>query len=155
MLVSAIKQHESTTGILNVPSVLNLPPTPTPFLPSYLSALGLGWSLGELSLPGMGSVVAAGRLSCSKVCGILVPWLGVKPSFPALAGGFLTTGTSGKFHPFKFSLYFLLFCWTPKSVLCRDSLGLGQDLSPSVWTMTFQLTFSPWGPAIFPGSGRE
>ena len=36
------------------------------------------------------------RLSFPKACGILVPQPGIKPVFPALAGGFLTTGPPGK-----------------------------------------------------------
>ena len=37
------------------------------------------------------------QASCPKVCGILVLWPGIEPVFPALAGGFLTTGPPGKF----------------------------------------------------------
>ena len=44
----------------------------------------------------VGTVVAASWLSCSSACGILVPQLGIEPMFPALQGGFLTTGPSGK-----------------------------------------------------------
>ena len=35
-------------------------------------------------------------LSCSASCGILVPILGIEPTFPAFQGGFLTTGPPGK-----------------------------------------------------------
>ena len=38
------------------------------------------------------SVVATCRLSCSIVCGILVPRSGIEPGSPTLQGGFLTTG---------------------------------------------------------------
>ena len=59
----------------------------------YLAALGL--SMGA-------SVAVAGRLSCSKACGVLVPWAGTEPTFPALQGRFSTTGPPGK------SLHFYL-----------------------------------------------
>ena len=36
------------------------------------------------------ALVAFLRLSCSKPCGILVPWPGMEPLFPALEWGFLT-----------------------------------------------------------------
>ena len=42
------------------------------------------------------TVVAGGRLSCSKACGVLVPRPGIKPVSPALEGRFLTTGPPGK-----------------------------------------------------------
>ena len=35
-------------------------------------------------------------LSWSAACGILVPLPGFKPTYPALQGGFLTTGPPGK-----------------------------------------------------------
>ena len=38
------------------------------------------------------SLVVACRLSCGAVCGILVPWPGMEPVSPALAGRFPTTG---------------------------------------------------------------
>ena len=40
------------------------------------------------------------RLSCPKVCGILVPRPGIKPMFPALEGWFAATGLAGKSPPF-------------------------------------------------------
>ena len=51
-----------------------------------------------LQLAGMGanSVVEVRGLSCSGACGIFVPWPGIEPVSPALAGGFLTTGPPGK-----------------------------------------------------------
>ena len=42
------------------------------------------------------SLVVTHGLSCPVVCGIFVPWPGIKPSSPALEGGFLTTGPPGK-----------------------------------------------------------
>ena len=41
-------------------------------------------------------LVAACRLSCSETCGILVPWLTIKSSSPALEGRSLTIGPPGK-----------------------------------------------------------
>ena len=35
-------------------------------------------------------------LSCPTACGILVSQPGIEPTFPALAGGFLTPGPPGK-----------------------------------------------------------
>ena len=48
------------------------------------------WTLEHWS-----SVVAARKLS--SCMWILVPWAGIEPTFPALEGGFLTTGSPGKF----------------------------------------------------------
>ena len=56
-------------------------------------ALGLSCDTWDLSLPCAGfSLVAAHALSCPAACGILVPQPGVEPTFPALEGGFFTTG---------------------------------------------------------------
>ena len=48
------------------------------------------------------SVVAAYQFSCPSVCGISVSQSGIKPTSPALKGGFLTTGpprkSLGKLH---------------------------------------------------------
>ena len=43
----------------------------------------------------MGSEVVVHWLSCSAVCGILVPQSGVEPISPALQGRFLTPGLAG------------------------------------------------------------
>ena len=48
------------------------------------------------SLRLMDSVAVVDRLCCSKICGILVPWSGIKPASPALQGRVLTTGSLGK-----------------------------------------------------------
>ena len=68
----------------------------------YLAVLGLGcstWDLhciiGDLSFWGMNCLVVAYGLSCSVACRILVPQLGIKPAFPVLQGGFLTTRPPG------------------------------------------------------------
>ena len=58
-----------------------------------LVALGLS-SCGSWALErGFSSLVHG--LSCSVACGIF-PGSGIEPVFPALAGGFLTTGQAGK-----------------------------------------------------------
>ena len=41
-------------------------------------------------------LVVAHGLRCSKACGILVPWPGIKPTSLALQGRFLTTRPPGK-----------------------------------------------------------
>ena len=51
------------------------------------------------SLQRSGSLAVAPGLSCPIACGILVPWPGIKPVFPALKGRFLTTGPPGKSQP--------------------------------------------------------
>ena len=63
----------------------------------------------------MGSVGMEHGLSCPTACGILVPWPGIEPKFPALEGRFLTSGPPGKFHygwclksP-KMSMYIFLY----------------------------------------------
>ena len=78
-------------------------------LPSFsvlnicLAASGLSCSIWELhcimqdlSLWYMGSLVLVHGLSCPMICGILVPQPGLKPTCPALQGGFLTSGPPGK-----------------------------------------------------------
>ena len=51
-------------------------------------------SCGTWALESPGPVVR--RPSCSAACGILVPRPGIKPTSPALPGGFLTTAPIGK-----------------------------------------------------------
>ena len=43
-----------------------------------------------------GSAAAKRGLSCPMACGILVPQPGIKPTFSAVEGGYLTTGPPGK-----------------------------------------------------------
>ena len=74
----------------------------------------------------VGSVVVAHRPSCSAACGILSsgPW--IKPTFPASAGGFVTTVPPGKSLPCFFFFFFffnfiylfiyLWLCWVFVSV---------------------------------------
>ena len=50
-----------------------------------------------------GSVAVIQGLSCTVACGILVPGPGIEPVSPAFAGGFLTTGSSGKSLLFLFN----------------------------------------------------
>ena len=54
-----------------------------------------------------GSVDVARGLSCSMVCGILVPQPGIEPKSPALQGGFLTTEPPGKVSRMGFCFCFL------------------------------------------------
>ena len=60
----------------------------------YLAVSGLWHSMWHL---------LCGRwLSRPAKCGILVPWPGIEPTFPALEGGFLTIGLPGKSPEFAF-----------------------------------------------------
>ena len=69
-------------------------------LSSFVCLIWLHWVLvaacGIFSLGHMGSLVVVHRFSCSMVCGIVVPQPGIKPTSPALQGGFLTTGPQRK-----------------------------------------------------------
>ena len=74
---------------------------------SLLQSLGFPqlWRVGSRAwrLSGchaQASLIAVLRLSCPAACGILIPWSGIKPTFSALEGGFLTTGP-----PLKSLLY--------------------------------------------------
>ena len=64
------------------------------FIYLFLAASSL--SCGTRAPQFMGSLVAAPGLSCPVACGILVPRPGIEPLFPALEGGFLTTGPPGQ-----------------------------------------------------------
>ena len=75
-------------------------------------------SCGAQALEHGGSVAAARRLSCPGACGILVPRPGIEPAFPALEGGFLTTGPPGKSLLFVFLKNFY-----PLSFLYKVSLS--------------------------------
>ena len=46
------------------------------------------------------SIVGCG-LSCSAVCGILIPWAGIEPASPTLQVGFFTTEPPGKSPEFS------------------------------------------------------
>ena len=68
-----------------------------------VAALGLSCSTQDLccikrdlSLQYTSSLVVVCGLSSSMACGILVPRPGIKPTSPALQGGFLTSGPPGK-----------------------------------------------------------
>jgi len=45
----------------------------------------------------MGTIVVVCSFSCSTACGILIPRPRIEPMSPAMEGGFLTTGPTGKF----------------------------------------------------------
>ena len=68
-----------------------------------------------------GSVVAGGRLSCPKACGILVP-PGIEPMSAALQGGFLITREA----PVCFCFYVncLFTCFALSFVYCLVFLTL-------------------------------
>ena len=78
---------------------------------------------GAPALGSAGPVVARRGLSCPAVCGILIPRPETKPTSPALAGRFLTTGPQGKSQPIfsinhKWSIKYKNFeslCYTPKT----------------------------------------
>ena len=59
-------------------------------------------TLGLHQLQQADSLVAVRRLSCSAICGILVPKQGFEPASPALQGRFLTPGLLREAPPFCF-----------------------------------------------------
>ena len=63
---------------------------------SFIAAHGLLSSCGARAPRHTGSVVVACGLSCPTSRGILVSWPGIKPTSPALEGGFFTSGPPGK-----------------------------------------------------------
>ena len=67
-----------------------------------------GWFLW-LWLVSPGAVTLRPR--CPVPCGVLIPWPGIEPTFPALQGGCLTTGPPRRspFSSFSFFLNFLTF----------------------------------------------
>ena len=66
-------------------------------------SLSLHCCMGHLSSQHVGSSF---WFSCPAACGSLVPRPGIKPTCPALEGGFLTTGPSGKSHDLLFFFFF-------------------------------------------------
>ena len=54
-------------------------------------------SCGSRPLEYTGPAVAARRLSCPEVCGILVPQPAIEPTYPAVEGRVSTTGPPGKY----------------------------------------------------------
>ena len=54
----------------------------------------------------MGPIIVVHRLNCPMTCGILVPRLKLEHAFPALEGGFLTTGPPGNYLHYGFNLHF-------------------------------------------------
>ena len=100
---------------------------------SFVAARRLLSGCGTWAPEYVGSVVAAGGLSCSVACGILVPRSGLEPAPPALAGGFLSTAP-----PRKPPRYF--FCVTV-------SLLLGGSGNPDLLMLVYRslrLSFFPF-----------
>ena len=56
---------------------------------------GLRCIIRDFFISAHNSLVAACGFSCSKACGILVPWPGIEPESPALQGGFSTLDHQG------------------------------------------------------------
>ena len=56
-----------------------------------LQCVGFSYSLEH-----SGYLIVASRLTCPTACEILLPLPEVEPAFPAVKGGFLTTGPPGK-----------------------------------------------------------
>ena len=93
----------------------------------YLAALGLSCTVRDLPLwptdslvvvcrlwSNWGSVAAVPGFSCSSACRILALWPGIKPAYPVLQDGFLTTEPLGK-SPFL--PYFILRHLSPPLIL--------------------------------------
>ena len=65
------------------------------FICLFLAASGLSCGSWDLLLWANSSVVAALAFRCPAACGILVPWLGIKPTSSALESEFLNTEPPG------------------------------------------------------------
>ena len=100
--------------------------------------------------------------SCPAACGILVPWPEIKPAFPALEGGFSTTGPPWK--PLK-QYFFKVTLKTPHgSIRSTFSTWLGVS-SSQWWDWQYQGFFSgsagiefacdAGDPGLIPGLGRS
>ena len=81
----------------------------------FLTLSGLSCDTWDLLLWLLGfSLAVVHELSFPVTCGILVSWLGIKPTFPALEGRLSTTGPPGKswaycFFQYMFSLLLVSF----------------------------------------------
>ena len=62
-----------------------------------LQCMGLSVAEHRLSLYSMGAIAVVCRFSCPTACGILISRPRIEPVSPAMEGGFLTTGPTGKF----------------------------------------------------------
>ena len=82
------------------------------------------------------------RLSCPKVCGILVPRPGIKPMFPALEGWFAATGLAGK-SPRS------LPHWAPYHLLTGCPLKTLTRLGDSFLSQMFHVTLNLLEPPDF------
>ena len=66
------------------------------FVYYLLGCIGLSGREQDFSLPHRDFLIVVPGFSCSTAYGILLSPLGIEPMFPALQGGFLTTGPPGK-----------------------------------------------------------
>ena len=114
----------------------------------------------DLSLQCTDSLVERHRLSCSTACGILVPWLGVEPTFPAFQVRFLTTGPPP--GEILVSLFFqwiklkacLGFCDSPSSEPQAPSLTSSQFCICIISQINLPLC-SPSSTGLFKSSSRS
>ena len=66
------------------------------FIYLFMAVLGLSCGTQDPFIVTCRFFVVERRLSGPRASGILVPWPGIEPMFPALEGRFLTTGPPGK-----------------------------------------------------------
>ena len=85
------------------------------------------------------------------VCGILVPRPGIKPTFSALEGGFLTTGEPGKSHIIYF-LKALFTIRTTNTVEASETHGEVMLLRRFLWLFLSQ---APTPEAVRAGVGQR
>ena len=114
----------------------------------FVVAQGLLSSCDAWAPEHAGSVLAARGLSCPTACGISAPQLGIKPTSPALEGGFSTTGPPGKsptlsglffFPPNLFIYIFLAVLGLHRCVRASSSCGEWGGGYSSLWCAGFSL----------------
>ena len=112
-----------------------------------------------------GSVIAVSGLICPMACGVLVPWPGIEPTFPALEGRFVTTGPPGKSSPFLslflwFSCHFspelcshiCLLLFSTISFLCSYNLALAPCFIKEIVSLFYLHSWwNIWWPFLFCG----
>ena len=88
-------------------------------------ASGLNRITTDLLLRHAGSVVVVSGLNCFVACGILVTQPGVKPTYPALQGGFLTPEPPGKSleREFKITMIDMLRNLLEKGYSMKEYVG--------------------------------